>query len=187
MQPDVIVVDEPVAELDPARAEEIYEKLRELNQVHGITVITIEHHAEFIAKYASSVVLMAHGAPVWHLPVEEALLRTHELEEHGIPAPQCVAAVQELGVSAAPRTPTEAAALIRREFPALGEASGLGRARGTSTLAGLPSMGRVVADVREVSHGYKSVTGKVEPVLNNLHVTLREGTISDDSKTRGRS
>lgn len=175
LQPDVIVVDEPVAELDPARAEEIYEKLRELNQVHGITVITIEHHAEFIAKYASSVVLMAHGAPVWHLPVEEALLRTHELEEHGIPAPQCVAAVQELGVSAAPRTPTEAAALIRREFPALGEASGLGRARGTSTLAGLPSMGRVVADVREVSHGYKSVTGKVEPVLNNLDVTLREG------------
>src|SRR5699024_2738169 len=47
MRPQVLVVDEPVAELDPGRAEVIYQRLRELNEEHGITVITIEHHAEF--------------------------------------------------------------------------------------------------------------------------------------------
>src|SRR5699024_12293159 len=47
MRPDIIVVDEPVAELDPARALEIYQRLEILNQQHGITVVTIEHHAEF--------------------------------------------------------------------------------------------------------------------------------------------
>ena len=61
MRPDIIVVDEPVAELDPARALEIYQRLEILNQQHGITVVTIEHHAEFIAhcalrgSYASGV------------------------------------------------------------------------------------------------------------------------------------
>lgn len=58
LRPSIIVVDEPVAELDPARAREIYLRLRELNE-RGITVITIEHHAELIAEFAKSVVLMA--------------------------------------------------------------------------------------------------------------------------------
>ncbi len=166
LQPDVIVVDEPVAELDPARAEDIYDRLSELNQVHGITVITIEHHAEFIARYASSVVLMAHGAPVWHLPVEEALLRANELAQHGIPAPQTVAAVQELGIHAAPRFPLEAAQLLRQQNldfrpvidPELVEVS-------TQT----------IAQVRGVSHGYKSVTGQITPVLSDLDLTLYHG------------
>src|SRR5690606_30240286 len=114
LRPKVVVVDEPVAELDPARAEEVYERLAAVNREHGVTVIVIEHHAEFVARYASSVVLMADGAPVWHLPVAEALARTEELEAHGIPAPQIIGAVRQLGIEAAPLTVTDAAAVLRR-------------------------------------------------------------------------
>lgn len=170
LKPAVIIVDEPVAELDPARAEEIYERLAELNR-EGVTIITIEHHAEFVARYARSVVLMAHGSPVWHLPIDEALARTAELEEHGIPAPQAVQAVRALGVDAAPRTPAEAAELLG------------GRVAGACERAAFvvdetdpsASTGRIVAEMTNVTHGYKAVGGSITRVLNGLDTTLHAG------------
>lgn len=167
LQPEVIIVDEPVAELDPARAEEIYERLTELNRDHGVTIITIEHHAEFVAKYARSVVLMAEGSPVWHLPIDEALRRTDELEAHGIPAPQVVQAVRALGVDAAPRTPADAAVLLAgREIPA-----GVTVPREDAPT----EEASVVARVENLTHGYKSVGGDVSRVLDGLDLTLRRG------------
>lgn len=167
LRPDVIVVDEPVAELDPARAEEIYERLAELNRDHGVTIITIEHHAEFVARYAKSVVLMAHGAPVWHLPIDEALQRTDELEEHGIPAPQSVQSVRALGIDAAPRTPDEAAKILAaRGIPA-------DAVQPAERPEALP--GRIVATVTGIQHGYKAVGGGITPVLQGLDTTLRSG------------
>lgn len=181
LRPEVIIVDEPVAELDPARAEEIYERLAELNREHGVTVITIEHHAEFVAKYAKSVVLMAQGSPVWHLPIEDALRRTDELEQHGIPAPQAVQAVRALGLDAAPRTPAEAAELLgahplRSDVVVDGGAQaaellGTRPVRTDATADPVP----VVAQVENVTHGYKSVGGNITPVLQGLDTTLRSG------------
>jgi len=166
LKPEVIIVDEPVAELDPARAEEIYERLTELNRDHGVTVITIEHHAEFVARYARSVVLMAHGSPVWHLPVDDALRRTDELEMHGIPAPQAVQLVRGLGMDAAPRTPADAAALLA-DRPIAPDAV-------VPTAADV-APGRVVAEARGVTHGYKAVGGGITRVLDDLNTTLRSG------------
>jgi len=170
LKPAVIIVDEPVTELDPARAEEIYERLAELNR-QGVTIITIEHHAEFVARYARSVVLMAHGSPVWHLPIDEALARTAELEEHGIPAPQAVQAVRALGVDAAPRTPAEAAAL-------LGGRVAVGRERAAfvdDEADPSASPGRIVAEMTNVTHGYKAVGGSITRVLDGLDTTLHAG------------
>lgn len=170
LKPAVVIVDEPVAELDPARAEEIYERLAELNR-EGVTIITIEHHAEFVARYARSVVLMAHGSPVWHLPIDDALARTAELEEHGIPAPQAVQAVRALGVDAAPRTPAEAAALLGGRVAA-------GRERVVFDVDDADpsaSPGRIVAEMTNVTHGYKAVGGAITRVLDGLDTTLHAG------------
>ena len=145
LEPRVVVVDEPVAELDPARATVVYERLTELNRTEGLTVITIEHNAEFIARYASSVVLMADGAPVWHLPVDEAVNRADELARHGIPAPQIVRACHELGIEEAPRTVEAAASLLARERIEI--------AGPPADLAGNPG-GRVIATAEHVSHSY---------------------------------
>ncbi len=167
LAPAIIIVDEPVAELDPARAEEIYERLTQLNRDHGTTVIAIEHHAEYIARYASSVLLMAHGAPVWHLSTGEALLRSAELEEHGIPAPQPVSALHRLGIVAAPRSPEEAAGILAEH----GVAPRDGRVPPPEEAAS----GAVVARVTGVSHGYRSIGGGITPVLRELDLELHEG------------
>jgi len=167
MRPEVIVVDEPVAELDPAAAHEVYEQLTALNRERGITVITIEHHAEFIAQYARSVVLMSDGAPVWHLPADEALERAGELADHGIPAPQIVDAMRVAGVGGVARSVDAAAARIRA-------------ARAAAPVAGAavpePRPDRaVVVEALRVSHGFRSVSGEVQPVIDELDLALREG------------
>lgn len=166
MDPAVIVVDEPVAELAPARAEETYRMLERINRERGTTIVVIEHHAEFIARYARSVVLMAAGAVRWHLPVREALARTGELAEHGIPAPQIIDAVSRLAPEAeVPLNVGEAKAALH----GLGEPGPVDRPTAEAAAA------RPIATLTGVTHGYRDVHGRLSKVLDDMDLTLREG------------
>ena len=79
LSPQILILDEPIAQLDPMHADRIYEVLKELNQVYQKTIIVIEHHTEYIAKYCSSVVLLREGRVRWKLPAQEAMRRVEEL------------------------------------------------------------------------------------------------------------
>lgn len=206
LRPEVIVVDEPVAELDPSRAREIYLRLRELNERDGITVITIEHHAEFIAEFARSVVLMADGAPVWHLPVQEAMDRHQDLAAHGVPAPDAVALSAAAGARPVALDVPSAAAALRpvvrerptEERPTGGRPLGEERPTGADAPGGAAPGGsdpdsagpsaavepradaadepaEIVATLRGVRHGYRSVAGGLSTVLDDLDLDLRAG------------
>ena len=138
-----------------------------LNREFGLTVVTIEHHAEFIARYAQSVVLMSGGAPVWHLPVQEAVNRSAELAEHGIPAPQIVQAAQALGLADAPRTvPDAARALAHLPVDPTPEPE-------TGTEGA--SISEPVASARNVTFSYNTVLGRRQVVLDGLNVDIRRG------------
>ncbi|GAA4674080.1 ABC transporter ATP-binding protein [Streptomyces chumphonensis] len=178
MRPGLVVVDEPVAELDPQRAEEVYRRLADVNRRLGTTVVVIEHHAEFVARYCRSVLLMADGAPVWHLPVAEALARTGELAAHGIPAPQVVRlarAVEPEGE--VPLTVGQAvgwlSARAARPVPDAGPASPPEAPAPAN--APHPPGPPVVAALRGVRHGYRTVHGGLTPVLRDVDLELREG------------
>lgn len=88
LDPDIIVVDEPISQLDPVNAEAVYERLDNLHKQHGKTIIVIEHHPEFIANHCDTVALLTEGTVTWHLPVREALARVEELERQNIFVPQ---------------------------------------------------------------------------------------------------
>src|SRR5699024_10567159 len=88
LQPDTLILDEPIAQLDPMHADRIYEVLRDLNEHHGKTIIVIEHHTEYIADYCKHVILMKDGQVRWLLPTGEALQRVEELEGCNIFPPQ---------------------------------------------------------------------------------------------------
>ncbi len=96
LSPDVIILDEPIAQLDPMHADRIYEVLRQLNEVYGKTIIVIEHHTEYIADYCKHVLLMKDGRVRWMLPTREALQRVNELEECNIFPPQVTQAAARL-------------------------------------------------------------------------------------------
>lgn len=88
LSPEIIVLDEPIAQIDPRHAKEIYETLKYLNKELGKTIIVIEHHTEFIAKYCKNVIMMKNGEVLWKLSTKKALNRVEELEESSIFPPQ---------------------------------------------------------------------------------------------------
>ncbi|MFD3790502.1 energy-coupling factor ABC transporter ATP-binding protein [Streptomyces cyaneofuscatus] len=189
MRPGLVVVDEPVAELDPARAEEIYRRLADINQRLGTTVVVIEHHAEFVARYCKSVVLMADGAPVWHLPVKEALTRSGELAAHGIPAPQVVRlarAVEPEGE--VPLTVEQAVRWLDerglRPVPAPAAAT-VTLAAGTNPPA--PPPAPVVASLRRVGHGYRNVHGGLPPCCGTWIWSCAKASASPSSAATERA
>ena len=88
VKPKYIIIDEPVAQLDPFHARQTYEKLRMLNEEHNITIIVIEHHTEFIADYCKEVILLKSGEVKWKKDVKEALTSVEELIDSNIFPPQ---------------------------------------------------------------------------------------------------
>lgn len=96
LDPDVLIIDEPVAQLDPQHATEIYEKLKYLNEKLGKTIITIEHHTEFIANYCKQVALIENGRVMWHENVRKGLLNISEVKEGEIYPPQVTQAAMQL-------------------------------------------------------------------------------------------
>ena len=96
LQPEVLILDEPIAQLDPHHADRIYEILRELNEKQGKTIIVIEHHTEYIADYCKHVMLLKDGHVEWKLPAKEALSRVEELQACNIFPPQVTLAAYGL-------------------------------------------------------------------------------------------
>ncbi len=170
MRPDVIIVDEPVAELDPLHAEQVYDKLALINEERGTTIIAIEHHAEFVARYCRSVILMAGGRLQWHLPVRDALARHGELTQHGIPAPQILQALRSIdATSPTALTVSEAATHVR----SLGQ-----HVLQTPRLILEPAVSadrEIVADVKRASFGYSTVTGGRTATIADLDLQLFDG------------
>lgn len=105
LDPDILIVDEPVSQLDPQHARLIYECLSKLNTEYGKTIIVIEHHTEFIADFCADVVLMDKGRVLWNLPVKEGLNRIADLERLGIQPPEVTrAAIQAAELSQGEKT-----------------------------------------------------------------------------------
>jgi len=96
LNPRILILDEPVAQLDPAHARDVYKVLKKLNEDHKITVIVIEHHTEFVAEFCKNVILLKDGTVKWKLNSKDALRRVSELSESGIYAPQITLAAHEL-------------------------------------------------------------------------------------------
>ncbi|MCK8488252.1 energy-coupling factor ABC transporter ATP-binding protein [Paenibacillus sp. MBLB2552] len=93
---EILIVDEPVSQLDPSHARQVYEVLQELNQNHGKTIIVIEHHSEFIADYCQEVCLLDQGRVLWKRPVTAALNSLDDLERLGIQPPEVTQAAAYL-------------------------------------------------------------------------------------------
>ncbi|ANC31503.1 ABC transporter ATP-binding protein [Isoptericola dokdonensis] len=169
LAPRVLVVDEPAAEVDPGRAAAIYDHLERLNR-QGVTVVVIEHHADLVARHARSVVLMADGVVRWHLPTREAMARTTDLAEAGIPVPQVVALADRLvpGTPRLPLTVDECATLLDS---ALTPSSASPRPAGPPD----PTTTTTVARLRGITHGYRSVRGPRSTVLAGLDLDLHDG------------
>ncbi|MEG2740627.1 ABC transporter ATP-binding protein [Clostridium sp.] len=104
-KPKYIIIDEPVAQLDPFHAKQTYEKLKLLNEEYNITIIVIEHHTEFIADYCEEVVLLNQGEVKWKKHVKAALTSVEDLISCNIFPPQVTQVAYNLYKSSSEKFP----------------------------------------------------------------------------------
>ncbi|MCI8505724.1 MAG: energy-coupling factor transporter ATPase [Lachnospiraceae bacterium] len=88
MEPEVLILDEPTAGLDPKGRDEILGQLGRLHRERGITVILVSHSMEDVAKYVDRIMVMNHGRLVFNDTPRAVFAHYKELEEMGLAAPQ---------------------------------------------------------------------------------------------------
>ena len=96
MEPQVLILDEPTAGLDPKGRDEILDQIDRLHREKGITIILVSHSMEDVAKYADRLLVMNHGEKLFDGPPKEVFKHYKELEEVGLAAPQITYIVQDL-------------------------------------------------------------------------------------------
>lgn len=170
LQPEVLILDEPIAQLDPQHADRIYGVLRTLNEQYGKTILVIEHHTEYIADYCKHVLLLKDGGVQWKLPTDDALQRVEELQGCNIFPPQVTIAAHRLrqaGELDAPRLPATVEE-GRRVFA---------RRPGAPARTPAPALpaGEPVVQFRDVAVSYRSVKGDPHTVYDGLDLTIRKG------------
>ena len=88
MEPEVLILDEPTAGLDPRGREVILSLVRTYRDQTGSTVILVSHSMEDVAKTADKVLVLNHSHVEMFGTVSEVYSRTDELEEMGLTVPQ---------------------------------------------------------------------------------------------------
>ena len=90
MEPEVIVLDEPTAGLDPRGRKEIMEMFYKLHKEKGITTILVTHSMEDAARYADELVIMNKGTIVKKAPPADIFAEPEELMNLGLAVPDTV-------------------------------------------------------------------------------------------------
>ena len=172
LSPDVLILDEPIAQLDPMHADRIYEVLRELNQKHGKTIIVIEHHTEYIADYCKHVLLMKDGRVQWLLPTHQALQRVEELEECNIFPPQVTQAAYRLQKEG--RLP-EGMLLPTTVAEGRDAFSSLVYHAPAAAVPSAPSADEPAVSFHNVSLSYRCVKGEPRTIFDGLTLNIQKG------------
>ena len=171
LSPDILILDEPIAQLDPAHADGIYDVLKELNEKYGKTIIVIEHHTDYIVKYCRHVMLLKDGTVQWTLPAKEAMRRTEELQACNIFPPQVTQAAYGLrkgGVLPANVPLPTTVADGEKAFAGLRY---IPREKPAPAIPG----GESAVSVQNVSLSYRSVKGEPHTVFDGLDLDIRKG------------
>lgn len=102
MKPDVLILDEPTAGLDPKGRDEILDQIAKLREETGITVILVSHSMEDVAKYVDRIIVMNRGSVMYDDVPAEVFRHYKELEEVGLAAPQVTYIMHKLKESGLP-------------------------------------------------------------------------------------
>lgn len=170
LEPDILILDEPIAQLDPMHADRIYSVLKELNEKYGKTIIVIEHHTEYIADFCKHVMLMKNGSVEWVLDTDEALQRVDELQSCNIFPPQVTIAADAMKkqgrFSLALRLPTTVEQGKAVFVPISEKKREKEKTREKNQTAAM---------FNNVSVSYRSVKGEPKTVFKDLNLKISKG------------
>lgn len=115
MMPQVLILDEPTAGLDPKGRDEILNLLKSLNEKEGLTIVIVSHSMEDMGKFANRLLVMSKGKLIFDDAPRKVFRQYKKLEEIGLAAPKSVYIFDELkqkglscdGVAITPREVVE--------------------------------------------------------------------------------
>ncbi|MCI6732408.1 MAG: energy-coupling factor transporter ATPase [Lachnospiraceae bacterium] len=96
MNPEVLVLDEPTAGLDPRGRDEILGQIKELKEQRNMTIVLVSHSMEDVARYVDRLIVMNHGEAVYDGTPREVFRHYKELEKIGLAAPQVTYLMHQL-------------------------------------------------------------------------------------------
>ena len=96
MKPEVLILDEPTAGLDPKGRDEILQQIKKLQTETGLTILLVSHSMEDVAEYVDRIIVMNHGAVMFDALPKQVFAHYKELEAVGLAAPQVTYLVHEL-------------------------------------------------------------------------------------------
>lgn len=88
MKPEVLILDEPTAGLDPKGRDEILSLIKKLQTDTGLTILLVSHSMEDVAEYVDRIIVMNKGSIMYDDAPKEVFKHYRELEEVGLAAPQ---------------------------------------------------------------------------------------------------
>lgn len=96
MKPEVLVLDEPTAGLDPKGRDEIFEQIAAMKEENDMTILLVSHSMEDVAQYVERMIVMNQGQIVYDdIPVN-VFQHYRQLESIGLAAPQVTYLMQEM-------------------------------------------------------------------------------------------
>jgi len=96
MKPQVLILDEPTAGLDPQGREEILELVSKLHKENNMTVILVSHSMDDVANYVERLIVMNHGVVEYDDTPVEVFKHVSELEGMGLAVPEVTYIMREL-------------------------------------------------------------------------------------------
>lgn len=88
MRPEVLILDEPTAGLDPAGCERILENIQSYREKSGATVLIVSHSMDEVAKLAERIIVFDHGSVAMDGSPAEVFMHARELMEIGLNIPK---------------------------------------------------------------------------------------------------
>ena len=88
MQPEILILDEPAAGLDPKGRDKVLEEIHEYHEKSGTTILLVSHSMEDIVKYADKVLVMNRGRLFCYEDTDEVFRRAREIRQVGLDIPQ---------------------------------------------------------------------------------------------------
>ena len=109
MKPEVLILDEPTAGLDPLGRDEILNQIASMHRELNMTILLVSHSMEDVAEYVNRIIVMNQGSILLDGAPKEVFRYRQELEAAGLSVPQVTELMQELrdrGIPASPEVTT---------------------------------------------------------------------------------
>ena len=96
MKPEVLILDEPTAGLDPRGRDDILNLIASIRKETGITIILVSHSMEDVARYVERIIVMNQGEVMYDDTPAKVFAHAQELEQVGLAAPQVTYILKKL-------------------------------------------------------------------------------------------